>query len=233
MSRAVSRTLSRFLRETHERAGIDIVLDARVTRIRGADGKVIGVETGEGRVIEADLVLVGIGVVPNDELAAGAGLDVADGIRVDDHLVTSDPDISAIGDCAAFPRPASPGEFTRIESVQNALDQARCVAARLTGRPAPYGAVPWFWSDQGEIRLQIAGLSDGRDAEVTRGVPASGRFSVFRFRDGSLTGVESVNRAADHIAGRPLLAERIPLTPEEIADPTFDLRSPRQRSAAA
>ena len=196
---------------------------ATVVRILGAEGgRATGVETADGRRFPADLVLVGIGVVPNAELAAEAGLAVADGIVVDEHLMTSDPAISAIGDCARYPcRFAAPGAGpTRLESVQNAVDQGRCVAARLAGRPAPYAAVPWFWSDQGTLKLQIAGLATPHERAVVRGDPAAGgAFSVFCFRGDRLIGVESVNRPLDHVLARKLLASGTDLTPEQAADP--------------
>jgi 3-phenylpropionate/trans-cinnamate dioxygenase ferredoxin reductase subunit len=185
------------------------------------------VETADGRRFAADLVLVGIGVVPNAELAAEAGLAVSDGIAVDEHLLTSDPAVSAIGDCARHPcRFAAAGVGpVRVESVQNAVDQARCVAARLAGRPAPYAAVPWFWSDQGALKLQIAGLAAPHERAVVRGDPAQGGFSVFCFGGGRLLGVESVNRPLDHVLARRLLANGMDdLAPKQAADPGFDLK---------
>ncbi len=167
----------------------------------------------------ADLVLAGIGAEPDIALAAEAGLAIDNGIAVDALLSTSDPAISAIGDCASFP---TAGGRVRLESVQNATDQARCLAAGLAGRPVPYDAVPWFWSDQGDIKLQIAGLGAGADHLVVRGDPAGGRFSVFRFRDGVLAAVESINRPADHMAARRLLGR---LTPEQAADERADLKA--------
>jgi 3-phenylpropionate/trans-cinnamate dioxygenase ferredoxin reductase subunit len=196
-----------------------------VTRILGADGRAEGVETADGRVFPADMILVAIGIVPNVELGAEAGLAVANGIVVDAHLQSDDPDISAIGDCALFPSPFASGAPTRLESVQNAADQARCVAARLAGRPAPYRAVPWFWSDQGANKLQIAGIPVPHHATILRGAPASGAFSVFCFEADRLVAVESVNRPADHMAARRLLANRIAITPEDAADPALDLKA--------
>jgi 3-phenylpropionate/trans-cinnamate dioxygenase ferredoxin reductase subunit len=180
--------------------------------------------TTGGRRFDADLVVVGIGVEAEDSLARVAGLMVDRGILVDENLLTSDPAISAIGDCARFPAEhfAHP---IRIESVQNAVDQARCVAARIAGKPAPYRKVPWFWSDQGENRLQIAGVAEPSDDAVLRGSQASGKFSVVRFRHGRLTAVESINHAADHMAARKLLAADIELTPEQAADPDVKLAS--------
>jgi 3-phenylpropionate/trans-cinnamate dioxygenase ferredoxin reductase component len=229
MARSLSPAMSAFFRGAHERQDVRFVFGATVVRVLGGEGGGLatGVETADGRRFPADLVLVGIGVVPNAELAAEAGLAVADGIVVDEHLATDDPAISAIGDCARHPcRFAAAGTGpTRIESVQNAVDQARCVAARIAGRPAPYGAVPWFWSDQGALKLQIAGLATPHERAVVRGDPAGGAFSVFCFREGRLVGVESVNRPLDHVLARKLLANGIGLAPEQAADPRFDLKA--------
>ena len=190
--------------------------------IKGVDGRVAGVITEDGREVAADLVLVGIGVQPNIELADVAGLLVNDGVVVDRYLLTSDPMVSAIGDCARYPSVHYPSPV-RLESVQNSIDQARAVAVRLTGKQAPYDKLPWFWSDQGPHKLQIAGLSGIGDASVVRG--SGDAFSVFRFRDGRLCAVESVDRAADHMIARRLLAAGTPLTPEQAADPAFDLKA--------
>jgi 3-phenylpropionate/trans-cinnamate dioxygenase ferredoxin reductase subunit len=148
-------------------------------------------------------------------------------VRVDAFLSTPDPAISAIGDCTRFPSPfargLTPDGTVRIESVQNAIDQGRCLAARLTEKPAAYTALPWFWSDQGPHKLQIAGLSGPADASVVRG--SGPAFSVFRFRDGALSAVESIDRAGDHMIARRLLAAGTALTPGQAADPAFDLKA--------
>ena len=225
MARALSLPMSEFFRAAHERAGIAFAFGAVASRITGEDGRVSGIETADGRHYPAELVLVGIGVVPNVELAASAGLHVENGIRVDDRLLTDDPAISAIGDCAAYPSAFAGGAVSRLESVQNAVDQARCVAARLAGRPAAYGAVPWFWSDQGPHKLQIAGLVVPHAEAVTRGDPAGGAFSVFCYDDEKLLAVESVNRPADHMIARRLLAKGLGVTRAEAADPGLDLKA--------
>jgi 3-phenylpropionate/trans-cinnamate dioxygenase ferredoxin reductase subunit len=170
------------------------------------------------------LVLICIGVMPNAELARLAGLAVDNGIVVDEYLMTSDPAISAIGDCANFPTPFAP-DRVRLESVQNAVDQGRCVADRLAGRPMPYQKVPWFWSDQGGLKLQIAGITIGHETSALRGDPADRNFSVFCFRSERLIGVESVNRTADHVVARRLLAGDPELSPEQAADESYDLRA--------
>ena len=177
----------------------------QATAIEGDGADVTGVSLSDGRHIPADLVVVGVGVLPNVELAAEAGLPVASGIIVDEQLLTSDPDISAIGDCALFASPRFGGSL-RLESVQNATDQARCVAARLTGDARTYDGLPWFWSDQGPDKLQMVGLTTGYDRVVVRGDRGQGAFSAFCYKSGQLVGIESVNRAGDHMFGRRILA---------------------------
>jgi 3-phenylpropionate/trans-cinnamate dioxygenase ferredoxin reductase subunit len=181
------------------------------------------VETSDGEAILADLVLVAIGVVPETRLAAEAGLAVGNGVMVDASLLTDDPAVSAIGDCACFPMAGQQAPI-RLESVQNASDQARAVADRLLGKPAPYAKLPWFWSDQGPLKLQMAGLSTGHDTAILRGDPASGAFSVFCFADDRLLAVESLNRPADHMLARKLLTTDTRLSPAMAGDLGFDLR---------
>jgi 3-phenylpropionate/trans-cinnamate dioxygenase ferredoxin reductase subunit len=231
MGRVVSAAISRFFADAHRRWGCEISFGTGVTRILGADGRATGVETTDGRDIPADLVLICIGVIPNAELAHNAGLAVDNGIVVDDHLATADPPVFAIGDCANFPTPFA-AHRVRLESVQNAVDQGRCVAAAIAGKPAVYDKVPWFWSDQGDLKLQIAGITVGHDAAVLRGDPADGHFSVFCYRGGRLIGVESVNQAADHVVARRLLAGDPALTPEQAADQSYDLRAHTRRVSA-
>ncbi|QCI67828.1 NAD(P)/FAD-dependent oxidoreductase [Phreatobacter stygius] len=224
MARAVSRDCAAFFQSRHESWGTDFSFQAEVAAIEhDADG-VTGVRLADGRVLKADLVVAGIGVLPNVELAAEAGLAVDNGILVDEHLVTSDPDISAIGDCAAHPNSFS-GGLIRLESVQNAADQARTVAARLAGRPASYQAVPWFWSDQGDSKLQMAGLTAGHDHSVLQGEVADGRFSIFCFKDGRFLGVESVNKPADNMLARRVLAASRALTLADFEACGFDLKT--------
>jgi 3-phenylpropionate/trans-cinnamate dioxygenase ferredoxin reductase component len=230
MGRVVSTQTSRFFAEAHGGWGAEVALNTGVTRILGSDGRVTGVETTDGRRIPADLLLICIGVIPNAELARDAGLAVDNGIAVDEYLTTNDPAISAIGDCANFPTPFAPGRV-RLESVQNAVDQGRCVADRLAGRPVPYQKVPWFWSDQGDLKLQIAGITTSHELSVLRGDPADRNFSVFCFRGGRLIGVESVNRTADHVVARRLLAGDPGLSPEQAADEGYDLRAHARRLA--
>jgi len=226
MARVASVPTSRFFGAAHAGAGVEFTYGAQVVRIAGNNGRVDHVELAGGTRLRADLVLVSIGVVPNAELAGAAGLQVANGIAVDEHLSTADPNISAIGDCASFPCVHfEGGRLARLESVQNAADHARCVADRLIGKPHTYTALPWFWSEQGPLRLQMAGLTTGHNSAVLRGDIDSGEFSVFCYRDDTLLGVESINRPADHAHSRRLLAAGRQITPQQAADASFDLRA--------
>lgn len=224
MGRAVSPAISDFYAEAHRGFGAEVLLGAGVAAIDGADGKARGVTLGDGRVLPADFVVVGVGVVARDGLAREAGLDCPNGVRVDALMTTSDPDIFAIGDVALHPNAWGEREM-RLESVQNATDQARALARTLTGKPTPYAALPWFWSDQGDLKLQMVGLMDMADMFVTRGDPASRAFSVFGFRAGRLVGVESVNKPADHMIARKLIPAGAALTPAQAADAGFDLKA--------
>jgi 3-phenylpropionate/trans-cinnamate dioxygenase ferredoxin reductase component len=224
MARAVTAEVSDYFQERHRAAGIRIHLGVQATSIEAEGGKVTGVSLSDGRHLPADLVVVGVGVLPNIELAAEAGLAVASGIIVDEYLLTADPNISAIGDCALFASPRFGGSL-RLESVQNATDHARCVAARLTGDRKVYDGQPWFWSDQGDDKLQIAGLTTGYDQVVMRGDPAKKAFSAFCYKAGKLLGIESINRAGDHMFGRRLLGMDRSLGPDKAADESFDLKS--------
>src|ERR1700681_1826820 len=224
MARAVTAEISDFFQERHTAAGIRIHLGVQATSIESDGTDVTGVSLSDGRHVPADLVLVGVGVLPNVELAREAGLPVASGIIVDEQLLTADPDISAIGDCALFASPRFGGSL-RLESVQNATDQARCVAARLTGDARTYDGLPWFWSDQGEDKLQIAGLTTGYDRVVVRGDREQRSFSAFCYKSGQLVGIESINRASDHVFGRRILGLNRSIEPEQAADMSFDLKA--------
>ena len=223
MARAVTAEVSDYFQARHKEAGIRVQLGVQATAIEAKGEEVTGISLSDGRHIPADLVVVGVGVLPNVELAANAGLPVASGIIVNQHLLTSDNQISAIGDCALFQSPRFGGSL-RLESVQNATDHGKCVAARLTGDDQVYDGMPWFWSDQGDDKLQIAGLTTGYDQVVMRGDPAQKAFSAFCYRDGKLVGIESVNRAGEHMFGRRFLPMDRALPPEQAADPKFDLK---------
>lgn len=225
MARVLSQPMSDAFREFHLAMGTHLHLGVTASEIASEhDGFRVFLSNGDE--LQADAVVMAAGVVPNVELAVEAGLAIDNGVVVDQQLLTNDPAISAIGDVACHPNPYSGGDGRiRLESVQNAVDQAKCVAARLCGKAHAYDALPWFWSHQGAIRLQIAGLATGGDMTVTRGDPASEKFSVFVYRGGKLIAVESVNSAADYMIARRLIAAGVSVAPEIAADLTADLKA--------
>jgi 3-phenylpropionate/trans-cinnamate dioxygenase ferredoxin reductase subunit len=218
MARAVSPVLSNFFLDLHRSRGTEVLLNTLAVEVRPDS-----LTLENGRRLAADLVVAGIGVVPNVELARAAGLEVNDGIMVDEYLRTIDPAIFAIGDCAEHPNVFAGGRV-RLESVQNAVDQARCVARVILGQAEPYRDVPWFWTDQFDVRFQMAGLSGTHDQSVLRGSIETGKFSVFYFKQGRLLAVDSVNRVGDHVNARKMLAAGTPLTLVQAADETVDLK---------
>lgn len=223
MSRVVAPIISEFYQELHSSRGVKVLCGAAVSEIAGSGGKVREVVLSDGRKYSADVVLIGIGVVPNVELARDAGLQISNGIAVDETLQTNDENIFAIGDCAEHPCVFARARI-RLESVQNAADQAQCAAATIAGRRNRYRALPWFWTDQFDIKLQMAGISQGHDRIVTRGNQESRKLSVFYFRENRLVAIDSINRPLDHMIGRKLLAAGVPLTPEQAADENVDLK---------
>jgi len=224
LGRAVSPAVSQALLDLHRRHGVDIHLDDSVARIeRSASGTLV-VTCTSGTRLEGDRVLVGVGGVPNAELAAAAGLPCGNGIVVDEHGRTADPDIYAAGDCSDHHN-AFIGRRIRLESVQHAQDQGKTVGSAIAGRPAPYASVPRFWSDQYDAKLQIVGLSDGADLHVIRGRPADGAFSVLAYRDKRLVAVDSINRPGEQLLARRLIAAGVSPTPAQAADPAFDLKA--------
>ncbi|MFN0262918.1 NAD(P)/FAD-dependent oxidoreductase [Tepidamorphus sp. 3E244] len=226
MSRVCSPPTSDYFHDFHAGTGTKIVFGATATRILG-DDHVTGVETADGSTLDCDLVLVAAGVQPNVELAAEVGLDVDNGISVDAQLLTSNPAFSALGDCASFVHPLA-GRRVRLESVQNAIDQAKCIAARLTGNPHDYADLPWFWSDQGDRKLQIAGLADKADDHVA--LPGEdGSLVVHCFENDRLVGVETVNAPAAHMMARKLLGSGTELSRSDLAAVEFNLRALRGR----
>ncbi len=221
--RGLSERTAELVRHAHEGWGVGFGFSQSVLRLDGDAGHVRSVTTSEGATLPADLVVYGIGVLPNTDLAQQAGLAVDDGIVVDARLLTSDPDVSAVGDAVRFPCVHAAGALTRLESVQNAADQARHVAARLTGRgDGPYDALPWFWSDQGELKVQVAGLSTGHDHTVELAAEEPGS-TVLCFRAGVLVAVETIDRPLDHMAARRLLAGPAGVTVQEASRPGFAL----------
>ncbi len=224
MGRAVTAQTSAFFTAAHRALGVTLNFAASVTAFRGEAGKVREVVLTDSRVLPADLVLIGIGLVPSDELAKAAGLECPNGIKVDDKQGTGDENIFAIGDSAYHFNPFGK-RWMRLESVQNATDQARVLAKHLTGKPAHYESVPWFWSDQADLKLQMVGFLDNCDKIIRRGSFEERAYSLFGFTDGKLTGVELVNKAGDHMLARRLLSENIPISPDLVADPASDLKS--------
>jgi 3-phenylpropionate/trans-cinnamate dioxygenase ferredoxin reductase subunit len=222
MGRVVSPAISRFFLQAHRAMGTEVVFGAKVLALTGGTA-VTGVDTAE-RHHPADLVLVAAGVLPNAELAAAAGLKTEGGVVVDAFMATEDPRISAIGDCAVFESRHAEG-WVRLESVQNAVDQAKCVAARIMGGTVPYDSVPWFWSDQGSFKLQIVGITTTADHVHAAGSPEEGRLVTYCFKGDRLLGIETVNRPGEHMAGRKLLSGDLQLARAEVERHDFDLKA--------
>lgn len=212
MARAVSQPMSRYFENVHRAGGVDLRLGTGVTAVEGRDDRVTSVVASDGTKVDADLVVVGIGADANDSLAARSGLATDRGILVDEFLKTTDPDISAVGDCARYPILGSDGTppiLTRLESVQNATDQARYIAHQIIeDYSEPYRAVPWFWTEQFGRKLQIAGLVEGHTRSVQESVDPD-KFSIHCFADETLLGTESVNAPRDHMAARKKLTTRL------------------------
>lgn len=228
LGRAVTVPVSAAVAAHHRAEGVRLRLGERATALVGNAGHVVGVRMASGQVLPADLVVLGVGATAEDGLARRAGLAADGGVLVDQWLVTSDPRISAIGDCAVRCDPAT-GTRQRLESVQNATDQGRYAAARILGEERPYRALPWFWSDQGSLRLQLVDVAAESDQLVVRG--DEGRFSVFCLRDGLLTAVQSVNDPGTHMAARRLL-QRATASERELASVDYDLRTLARRAMA-
>ncbi|GAA0999760.1 FAD-dependent oxidoreductase [Acrocarpospora macrocephala] len=216
MTRAVAPVVSEFYRRAHARRGAEVLLGAQLTRIEGEHGRVTGVRLADGARLPADLVVAGVGVVPRTELAEQLGLLCDGGIVVDEFARTSDPSVVAAGDCTVLPNPLTGEGRVRLESMPNAIAQARVAAATLAGKPQPYADVPWFWSDQYDLKLQIAGVADGYDQVVVRGDPDGEAFSALYYRGGALLAVNAVNRTADYLVVRKALAKGTPL-PADLA----------------
>ncbi len=204
LARAVAPVVSAHVAERLAGFGVRVLLGATVGRIEGEKGHVSAILTSTGERIPARMLIVGIGVVPNAELAAAAGIATANGIRVDAQMRSSAPDVLAIGDAASY-RHWFTGGDVRLESVQNATDHAKLAARTIIGHGGSYSAVPWFWSDIGDMKLQMVGLTAGTDRQIVAGEPAENKFSVFHYAGSRLIGIESVNRPADHMLGRKMM----------------------------
>jgi 3-phenylpropionate/trans-cinnamate dioxygenase ferredoxin reductase subunit len=225
MARAVAPVVSEFYRQAHLRRGIDVRLSSGVAGFDGERGRVTGVELSDGTHLPADLVLVGVGVLPRTELAEQLGLVCDQGIVVDAHARTSDPSVVAAGDCTVQPHPMTGQGRVRLESVQNAVAQAQVAAATLLGRLDDVKSVPWFWSYQGDLKLQIAGLTAGYDDYVVRGEPDDERFSVLYYRHNRLLAIDAVNRPADYMAVRKALGQGATIAPDRAGDAATPLKS--------
>ena len=223
LSRSACEVLSTFFTDYHRARGVSFELGAHIDSLVGEGGKVTGVKMADGRTLPADVVLVGVGAKPNDEIAADAGLETARGVVVDMEARTSDPAIFAIGDCSHRPLPLYDRMFGP-ESVPSALEQAKQVAAAITGRPAPTPEVPWNWSDQYDLKLQIAGLPFDADRVLVRGDPASGKFAIFHLKGDQIQSVEAVNAPPEYMMGRQLIGNRKPVNLDRLADPTVSMK---------
>lgn len=225
LARVAGAALSRFFEHEHRAHGVDIRLGTGVDAIEGVDeGRVTGVRLSDGDIVPAEMVIVGIGIVAAVDPLIAAGAAGGNGVTVDAYCRTSLPDIYAIGDCAAHPNGFAGGAVIRVESVQNANDQATLVAKALTGAAEPYAAVPWFWSNQYDLRLQTVGLSTGHDAVVTRGDPAARSFSVIYLKDGSVIALDCVNATRDYVQGRALVLAGAKIDPVRLADASVPLK---------
>jgi 3-phenylpropionate/trans-cinnamate dioxygenase ferredoxin reductase subunit len=225
LSRVAGEDLSRFYENEHRHHGVDLHLSAEVAAIEGDGDRVTGVTLASGETIDCDILVVGIGIVPAVGPLIAAGAAGANGVEVDEFCRTSLPDIYAIGDCAAHANRYAGGAVIRVESVQNAHDMAACAARAICGDPQPYGAVPWFWSNQYDLRLQTVGLSLGHDATVLRGDPKERSFSVVYLKEGRVIALDCVNRTKDYAQGRKLVEARAAIEPELLRDSETDLKA--------
>ena len=224
MARVVDPIVSRFYERVHKEEGVKILTGAAVSGFEGKNGQLTKVTCADGTAHEADFVVVGVGILPNVELAVEANLKVENGIAVDECCRTSDPDIYAAGDCTNHPNPLL-GERLRLESVHNALEQAKTAAAAICGKEKPYAQIPWFWSDQYDLKLQIVGLSAGYDQAVVRGNPDDGRsFAVFYLKEGRLIAVDAINRAPEFMMSKQLIAKGVSIPAEKLRDENINMK---------
>jgi len=222
MSRVVSPEISDFYQIEHTSQGVKLRLSTGITAFRG-DGHIDAVETADGELIPADFVVIGVGIVPNTELASHADIIVADGIVVNDQCQTNDPDIYAVGDCTSHPNSIY-GRQLRLESVHNAVEQAKTAASNICGKQSHYAQVPWFWSDQYDLKLQIAGLSTGYDDVVIRGNPADRSFACLYLKDGKLIATDAVNSPREFVQSKALIAARTVVDRDKLADTEVQLK---------
>lgn len=217
LARVAGEPLSRFFEERHRSERVDLRLGTRVEALEG-EGRVTAVRLADGECIQSDLVVVGIGIDPAVGPLLAAGASGSDGVDVDEHCRTTLPHVFAVGDCAAHENRFAGGAWVRLESVQNAHDQAATAARFITGQPKPYDTVPWFWSNQYDLKLQTVGLSVGHDETVLRGDPDSGTFSLVYLRHGRVVALDCVNAVRDYAQGRKLVEQRAPVAVADLAD---------------
>ncbi len=222
LQRVTTEEMSAYYHKVHTSHGVNIRTDTRASAFEGSDGKVTAVVCGDER-LPADMVIVGVGVVPNVELAEAAGLACDNGIVVDEHCRTADPNIWAIGDCTNHPSAFTGGRL-RLESVPNAMEQARVVAANIVGKDKVYDAAPWFWSDQYDLKLQMVGFSTAADTSVTRGSMDDDTFITFHLKDGCVIAADAVNDARNFLVAKLLVAAKKRVPPEQLADPEVNLK---------
>jgi 3-phenylpropionate/trans-cinnamate dioxygenase ferredoxin reductase subunit len=223
LARVAGEDLSRFYEAEHRAHGVDLRTGMAVEGIAG-EGRVTGVKLADGSIIPADVVIVGIGIIPSIGVLIAAGAASGNGVDVDAQCRTSLAHVFAIGDCAAHANGFADGAVIRLESVQNANDMATVVAKTITGQEASYGATPWFWSNQYDLKLQTVGLSTGHDATVLRGDPATRSFSVIYLKGGKVIALDSVNCAKDFAQGRKLVEQRVAADPAALADTAIPLK---------
>lgn len=223
LARVAGETLSAFYEAEHRAHGVDLRAETGLEAIEGTD-HVTGVRLSDGSRLECQLVIVGIGIIPAVGPLIAAGAAGVNGVDVDKFCRTSLPHVYAIGDCAAHPNRFADGQVVRLESVQNANDQASCAARAITGDPQPYAATPWFWSNQYDLKLQTVGLSGGHDIAVLRGDPANRSFSVLYLKDGRLIACDAVNAVKDYVQARKLIEECAVIAPADLADANRPLK---------
>ncbi len=231
LQRVTGPEISRFYEQEHRAQGVDIRNGARLQSLEGEAGRVVAATLADGERIACDLVLVGIGILPNQEIAADAGIACKDGILVDRNARTNDPRIFAAGDCARRPL-VHYGRHGRLESVHNAIEQAKLAAAAILGRPRPVEDAPWFWSDQYDLKLQTVGLSTGYDQTIVRGDPEARAFAVFYVRQGRLLAVDAVNSGPEFLGSKKLVALSAPLASADLQDTSVPMKEIAARAAA-
>jgi 3-phenylpropionate/trans-cinnamate dioxygenase ferredoxin reductase subunit len=231
LARVAGEEISRFYETEHRLHGVDVRLGVTVDRIEGRDGRACAVRLKTGEQVLGDMVVTGIGISPVIEPLHAAGAEIGDGVHVDEYCRTSLAGIYAIGDCAAHRNRYADGARVRLESVQNANDQANTAARDIAGRPEPYAAMPWFWSNQYDLKLQTVGLSLGHDATILRGDPATGSFSLIYLREGRVIALDCVNAVKDYVQGTKLIGAAQTPDPRLLADSSTPLKELAQRGA--